>query len=698
MKCVSCGADLYAGERPCPRCGAFVAISRTETGPSLLKPLLILAALATVFGAAILGAAVHFIRAQFVANPVYQQALTIARSSPEMQTLIGQPIKEGWMPVGLIRKVYGSDFAEWTVSLKGPKGLGGLHCVANRIGSSWHYSRIMFISNDGSKAIDVTPLPERDKLLLKESAKKVYLVTLGATQEGDLAWAPDYYKAKFGLTVEVLPVVSLDGPLGGSVRNASRHQLIAENVIGLMKQVLPEEVKNQNAIVIGVTREDMYISSFDWRYAINYRVDGRFAVVSTARLRPWGFFQKENKALEASRLQKMITKNVYVLCFDVPLSSDYTSAVSTGVMSPEEVDYMSDEIIGAEGRWDPQLSGSAPTISMVLAPEQPAAWNMEWCSKPPTDASMEYFAANLWSGVLIERKTDFYLDGGFPLQFVRVYGSGDKESREFGVGTNDSLDISIAGVPGTYMQLMQENGVWTRFDRDTGGDSGGRQAYRGRVDYLSPFSQGRILMRGYDSEVETSEGWHYFFPFCRTCKSEWKLAALTGYSDPQGHRYEMQRNKDGDLLSITTPDGKWLHFECDGRHRYHRIEDSQGRVVNYEYDGPGRLIRVADSEGSVEFYRYDDKNRMVAVLDGNAKVRMKITYTPEGWITSQTLGDGRTFQYAYRRTSRNKLVEIQFTDPRGYVTLFTYTGDEQMQSLPAHSTLGKPDTIEPFLE
>jgi hypothetical protein len=29
----------------------------------------------------------------------------------------------------------------------------------------------------------------------------------------------------------------------------------------------------------------MYIQSYDWSYAINYREDGHFAVVSTARLR-----------------------------------------------------------------------------------------------------------------------------------------------------------------------------------------------------------------------------------------------------------------------------------------------------------------------------------------------------------------------------------------------------------------------------
>lgn len=138
----------------------------------------------------------------------------------------------------------------------------------------------------------------------------------------------------------------------------------------------------------------MYIASYDWNYAINYREDGRYGVVSLARLRPL-LLEQGNEALLVSRLQKMITKNVYLLCFDVPLSDDATSAVSGGVMSPDEIDYMSDQIIGREQHWDPQPDGTVPTISMILTPQSNVAWQMDWHAKPPTDVSTEYFGANL---------------------------------------------------------------------------------------------------------------------------------------------------------------------------------------------------------------------------------------------------------------------------------------------------------------
>jgi YD repeat-containing protein len=635
-------------------------------------------AIGIVLVAAVVPAGFHLIRARIAAIPVYREALAIACSSAELQDVLGRPIQEDWLPLGEVRHIYGSDFAEWTDTLKGSHGRGRLHGVANRIGSSWHYSRLLFISSDSGKTVDVTPSPERDKLPAVESNKRLFIVPLGTAQVENLAWAPPYYRAKFGLNVEVLPPI----PLNASVWSARRHQLIAENLIALMKRALPEKVKDQSAVLIGVTAGDMYIQSYDWRYAINYREDGRFGVVSTARLRPVLFFQRWNQALATSRLQKMISKNVYLLCFDLPLSGDYTSAVTGGVMSPEEIDYMSDQVIGAEGRWHSQLTGVVPTISMVLAPEQPVVWNMDWSSKPPADVASEHFSANLGAGLLVQRKTDFYLDGDFPVQFVRVYASQDNTSREFGVGTNDSLDISLSGVPGKYLELTLENGVRTHFDHDASRDNARGQTYRGRADYFSPFSQASVFMQGFDSDLETTEGWHYFFPYHPNAKSEEKLTALTGYTDPQGRRFQMERNNDSDLLSITTPAGKWLHFENDERHRFRRIEDSEGRVLNYDYDPKGRLSRVSDKQGNAESYRYDDKNQMREVTDGNGHVLMNITYSPDGRITSQTLKDGRIFRYEYLKSPTGRVVQIQFTDPQDFVTTFMCVEQRYTQSLP----------------
>src|SRR5260370_11113847 len=88
---------------------------------------------------------------------------------------------------------------------------------------------------------------------------------------------------------------------------------------------------------------------------------------------------------------------------------------------------------------------------------------------------------------------------------------------------------------------------------------------------------------------------------------------------------------------------------------------------------------------------------MREVLDGGGNVVMAITYSPDGNITSQTLGDGRSFQYECHRDAKGVLLQNQFTDPRGYVTFFNYAGGEYTQSLPSHPTIGTKGTPEQFL-
>src|SRR5260370_38169796 len=133
MKCFSWGASLYGRTHSCPLCGLPVPISGGQPGLSIISGLLLVIAGALVLVAALATAVLLPLRARLAANPVYKDALAIARSSQEIQHLLGQPIQEGWWAFGEIRPVYGSDFAEWTASIKRPNGLGRLHGVAHRV-------------------------------------------------------------------------------------------------------------------------------------------------------------------------------------------------------------------------------------------------------------------------------------------------------------------------------------------------------------------------------------------------------------------------------------------------------------------------------------------------------------------------------------------------------------------------------------
>ncbi len=147
----------------------------------------------------------------------------------------------------------------------------------------------------------------------------------------------------------------------------------------------------------------------------------------------------------------------------------------------------------------------------------------------------------------------------------------------------------------------------------------------------------------------------------------------------------MERNSSGELLSVTTPSGQWLHFERDTEHRVHRISDSTGRAVTYDYELRGCLSKVADSDGHTESYTYDDKFQMLTVKQGSGIPAITNEYDISGKIISQMTAAGEKFLYHYTSDPQgrgNATVPDVITDPRGLVTHIQYNANGYIQSLP----------------
>jgi YD repeat-containing protein len=611
---------------------------------------------------------------RLLTSDAYRVSLDLAKSSPDLQRILGEGIHAAWFPVGSALPRYNSDFAEWSVLLSGSASKGRLYGVANNVGGYWEFSRLTFVAaKDGSK-IDLTPTPSRLKLPPVD-AKKVYLVPLDLAPEQSLNWAPDYYKAKLGVDVEVLPPVDL----GSSEEDPSRHQYIAEKCIDLIVRSHRDLASDPSSILIGVTSQDMFIRAFNWRYAENLREEGRLAVVSAARLQPTEYPGKWNKELLNSRLKKMLTKNIVALYFNLPLSDDYTSILSAGILSGNEVDYMGGLIVGAKGRWDSFFNEGEPLVSLTAAPGKPATWTMESAGWFVPDTRLDFFTVDPAVGLFVQRKIDFYLDDQYPLAFARVYTSADDRSRAFGVGAFDSLDVFLVGQMGSDIDYIGEDGSRVHFVHENPQPGEPSQLYLASP----PTAEFTRAVYGNDGiwRVTSRDGWTYIFPY-RPRAQETQVTVLTGFIDPAGHKYEMVRDDSGDLLSITTPSGKWLHFEHDGAHRIRRIQDSLGRVVQYDYNSSGQLIRVSDSEGRSESYTYNDRNEMLSVVDSTGSPLFTNRYTSSGLIASQALADGRHFEYGYRFETRMVIGENFFTDPSGLMTRFEYGPGGCFQSLP----------------
>lgn len=603
----------------------------------------------------------------------YLTSLDLAESSPLLQEVLGRAIHAKGFPIGSALPRYGSDFAEWSITLEGSRGSGRLFGVANSIGGEWEFSRLTLVPSNGQGKIDLTPMPHQASLAANDR-KTVYLVPLEPLSEDSLKWAPAYYKALFGVDVRLLEPIALSA----SEEDQARHQLVAEKCVDHMVRSHPDLADDPSAILIAVTSRDMFISDFDWKYAENLRLGGHLAIVSAARLQPTDYPGKWNEELLNSRLQKMITKNLAILYFNLPLSNDYTSLASAGVLSGEEVDYMTTKIIGAEGQWDPFPNAREPVVTITVSPGKPIVWDSNGGSLLRGLASGD-FSADLAIGLFTQRKVDFYFDDDAPLEFTRVYRNGDDTSRPFGIGANDSLDIFLVGRMEYEIDLVNEGGGRVHFVHVDPKPGDPPELYRARS---GPFIQAVYNNTSSVWRVTSKDGWTYLFPY-RPQAPGMHVTVLTGFIDPKGREYKMVRNDAGDLLSVTTPSGKWLHFEYDGAHRIRSIADSRGRTVQYIYDSGGRLIRVIPSDGDADAYTYNDRNQMVTAAYGSGRPFLINRYTSSNLISDQILSDGRHFEYSYTFGTRMTISQSLFKDPSGLITYFDYRPNGYVQSLPA---------------
>lgn len=680
--CPNCGSVLSTGSA-CPRCSYI-------RQASLVRPATFSFPVRTnvavfLFAGFIAIAAVVYLNLMLVQSTAYQSSLKAALSSPDVQSALGNGIRAKQPVLGYLFPFMDSQFAQWSVTLTGSRGSGHLYGVANQINGTWDFSRLVFESANNRDRFDLTPV--RRPQLPSVPAKNVYLMPVGLGEGESLQWAPAYYKSKLGIELKLLPAIALDPKLIDPARN----QLNTDKWLELLAEKYPEISRDPASIVIGVTSSDMYIPTLDWSYAENMRHEGRFGMISSARLHPPSLLAKWNPEWLTSRVQKLLTKNLVMLYFDLPLSSDYTSLLSGGVLSGFQIDRMGGDVIGAKGHWDSWVERGDPVVTIYDGPGEKLLWKMQYTASALRSTAMQTFRVDTGVGLIILRKADFVFEDEPAMQFTRVHRNADDRSRAFGVGGSDSFEIFLGGQMGTAIDLIMEDGVrihYTHLPPATGQTGDTYEAGWGGDE--GRFQNTQAVFDGKTWRIKTADGWTYMFPYTPNALPQ-NVTVLTGFIDPAGNEYKMQRDSFGALVSISSPSGKWLHFENDAQHRISKITSSLGRSIHYDYDAGGRMMRAIDSEGHVDSYTYDDKAQMITAGHGSGKPVLTNGYFPDGYIKSQVMGDGKKFEYSYFRRERNIIYESLILDPNGLETYAQYVGDSYVRSLPYPAHRGRTD-------
>jgi YD repeat-containing protein len=679
IRCPACGGETPENLAACSQCGAsYPQRARDASTTNLWLILgLIFAVFAGLFAlgiGAVIVSYVHWLKT----SPAYPEAVAAAAASAEVGDKLGRPLRAGWFVSGMRREVPNAEYTDLIIPVSGPRGEGKLFAVANRMRDKWVLESVLFSATDPNNGtlIDVTPLPDRSTFDLP-GPRTTFLVPLGNMPASLLASLPRYYDRRFGLDVRVLSPV----PLDDSVENSGRHQAIAEKLVDVLRSA-PEVKADRSAEVIGVTDRDMYIAAYNWRYALAYRTDGQFGVVSTKRMAFRLPFGGDNPAVAAARLRKMITKNIGLLR-QLPASKDPTSALYYSVGSAFDLDFMGDDFTGASGTWDSYVMRTDACVSVTRLPDGHPNWFSDCTYDPPADTRVEAFETDLTVGTDEEARTEFNSGEAFPLALVRKYRTGDPQSHAFGIGASHSLDIWLYGDPARYdaADIILADSARIHLVRVSSGTDRNGAVFRVQTMFTTPYEGATMRWNGDGWDLRRNDGWTMSFPDISKARFQ-QQAALIGLHDARGHAFQIVRDPaNGNLTHVKSPWDYALDFEHDSASRITRARDSRGRSIAYSYDEGGRLSSASYSNGETEYYGYDGSNRMTSIADASGKLFLANEYDAAGHLVRQRLGDGRILAYSFDSYSAREGT-ITFTDSEGYETQFRIANGSYTRSLP----------------
>lgn len=173
----------------------------------------------------------------------------------------------------------------------------------------------------------------------EKGKEKLYFVPLGNFSTASLTKLANASKQKTGIEV----IVTQPVPFALTTVDKRRQQVIAEEAINLMRARYPELASDPNAIVIGLTNDDLFIRHEDDQYAFCYRMLARFAVVSSARMDPTNLGGSADELLTESRMRKMLLKNIGILYYRLPVNHDPKSVLYEDVDEVADLDKMGED-------------------------------------------------------------------------------------------------------------------------------------------------------------------------------------------------------------------------------------------------------------------------------------------------------------------------------------------------------------------
>jgi hypothetical protein len=159
---------------------------------------------------------------------------------------------------------------------------------------------------------------------------RIAIMPVGTVDRRVVAEVSAHFRDCYGL-----PVSTLDGrPLPSEAWNAKREQWSAEALLAAIPSCEDgDPLCESDALIIGVTSEDIYTTKESWRYAFTMRDSARHvAILSTSRMG------------STANVRKMVAKTIALEYCGLSQSSNTKSVRYNGILGPDNLEAIDESV------------------------------------------------------------------------------------------------------------------------------------------------------------------------------------------------------------------------------------------------------------------------------------------------------------------------------------------------------------------
>lgn len=313
------------------------------------------------------------------------------------------------------------------------------------------------------------------------------------------------------------------------------------------------------------------------------------------------------------------------------------------------------------------LSTSGPIAAQVARPSQDS-------TSPADVKAMAGDPFLVSTGIYLRECQDLFVKDTIPIDFVRTQRNMDARSRSFGVGASTSYDTFIVGDVKTFtwVALVNADGSQERYIRTSPGTGYADGVFE---DPITPdkFLGSRISWNGHGGWiVKLRSGTEYTIQGCSATSKPGQCGVLE-MRNAQGDRLTVQRDKDGNILRITSPHGHYVALTNDASGRIIRAEDDEKRWVKYTYDDQGCLVEVTNWRGDRQRFRYDSHFNMTFVHEKGPRGKHSTAYNftvtnhydEHDRLHWQRVNTGEVYKAKYHTEVQGHIYETEIQGPSG---------------------------------